>query len=161
MGIEWANILQRTILVYFTPQKKTGISCRGCISTEHNVWRIFTEEFWRVISREEPGSIESLNKYFLCIQVFQIPSRQIAWPLAVIPEGYTSSASPEITFQIICCESTQGKELLPSTAIFDKTRLGKSLSQEKREMKESWSSWSSEGWRDWKSVLVSFTDLQF
>lgn len=26
MGIEWANILQKTILVYFIPQKKTEVS---------------------------------------------------------------------------------------------------------------------------------------
>lgn len=26
MGIEWANILQRTISVYFTPQKNTEVS---------------------------------------------------------------------------------------------------------------------------------------
>lgn len=26
MGIEWANILQRKILVYFTPQKKGEVS---------------------------------------------------------------------------------------------------------------------------------------
>lgn len=121
-------------------EENRGISYRRWINTEHNVWRIFAEKFWRGVSRREPGFIESLPKYFLCIQVFQIVFRQIAWPLAIYPGGITSSASSEITIQIIFCESTQGKELLSLTAIFDKTWLGKSLSQEKLQMQ--WRPWS-------------------
>lgn len=147
-------------LLYSSEENK-GISYRGIINTEHNAWRIFIEEFWRGISRGEPWFIESLPKYLLCIQVFQIPSRHIAWPLLVIPEGYTSSASSEITFQIICCENTQGKEPLPSTAILNETWLGKDLSQEKWEIKESWRSWSHCGWRAWKNALAPFKNLHF
>lgn len=99
-------------------EENQAISYTRWINTEHNVWSI-TEEFWRGVSRREPGFIESLTKYFLCIPVFQIVFRQIAWPLAIYPEGITSSATSEITFQIIFCESMQEKSCfhwLPSLA---------------------------------------------
>lgn len=78
MGIKWANILQSIILVYFTHQKKTEVSHienELILSTmcERSSLKNFEQEF-----PGEPGFIEPLPKYLLCIQVFQIPSRQIA-----------------------------------------------------------------------------------
>lgn len=67
--------------------------------------------------------MSQLPKHLLCLQILQIPSRQIEQPSALIPEGHISSTSTG-NFSDHLRENTQGKELLPLTGIFDKSQLG-------------------------------------
>ncbi|PKU40549.1 hypothetical protein llap_9134 [Limosa lapponica baueri] len=110
--------------VCFTPQKKGEVSYTEdelILSTMCEGTSLKESKF----PEENKDRLSHSPKHLLCLQVFQIPSRQIAQPSAIIPEKHTTSGSPGGTFQIICCESKYRNDPLPLTGIFDKSHLGK------------------------------------
>lgn len=99
-------------------------------------------------------------KHLLCLRIPQIPSRQIVRPSAVVAEGYISSTNPRGIFEIICCESTQGKKLLTLIGIFDKSQLGRKPEPREESQEGQLEAVVSLGVESWKNALAPPADQQ-
>lgn len=63
-------------------------------------------------------------------------------------------------FQIICCESTRGKELLPLTGIFDKSQLGQESEPREVSKEGQLEAVVTPGVEGWKNAVAPPTNLQ-